>query len=86
MLPEATLLSGEGTTFALKFGTKLFEFAGGVALRVPPAVALALAKRVDREGNPLFAVVGLPTVVETVKNPTNVQRSIESPRQLQLAL
>ena len=86
MLPKVTLLSGEGTTFALKFGTKLFEFKGGVALSVPPAVALAVEKRLDREGNPLFAVAGLPTIVETAKNPKDAQQSIKSPRQLQFAL
>lgn len=62
-MPRATLLGDQWTTYLFRFGAKAYEFKGGIAESVPPAVALQLQKVKDREGEPLFKIEDLPRVV-----------------------
>ena len=84
-MPKATLLSA-GTTFAFRFGSKLFEFKGGIAEEIPTAVALGLKPMIGRGGKPLFRIEGLPTIIEAVPDPRPIRPNVEFPRQLQFAI
>lgn len=82
MLPKATLISGQGNSTLVRFGSKLFEFNHGKKVEVPVAVALILQDMVGRKKQPLFKITGMPEIVETVVSETNTEKSAE-PRQLQ---
>lgn len=85
MLPKVTLLSGEGTNFLFRFGSKLFDFIGGGEERVPVAVALALEGQKMPGGKPLFQIEDMPEIVtHCAERAVPVTQGIESgPKQLQ---
>lgn len=62
-MPKVTLLAEAWRTYTLVFGKREYTFVGGQAKEVPPAVALACQKRVDRKKKPLFKVEGLDGLV-----------------------
>ena len=81
-MPKATLVSGEGNTLAIRFGSKLFEFINGKQVEVSVAVALILQDMVGKKKRPLFEIVDMPNIVEAVRIEPSAKDS-GGPRQLQ---
>lgn len=84
MLPKVTLLSGEGTNFLLRFGSKSFDFQPGVEELVPVAVALALKGYKMPGGKPLFNIDDMPEIVVQARmesQPAEARQDVD-PRQL----
>ncbi len=63
MNPKVTLLGESWQTRTMVFGKKKFVFTGGEAREVPVAVALALQKRKDDHGKPVFKVDKMPEII-----------------------
>jgi hypothetical protein len=66
IMPKVTLLDPDGT-YTFLYGRHELMFEGGVPKEVAPAVALMLAKRIDRKQKPLFKVEALPTIITPVE-------------------
>lgn len=81
-MPEATLLGDEGTTYLYRFGNRAYEFRGNVACPVPPAVALDLKKRKDKNGESLFKIEGLPRIIVPTREDAGTVRARAAKRRV----
>lgn len=81
-LPKVTLLGDLGNTYTIAYGNRTYEFVAGKTQKVPVVIALE-AKKKKLGKRLLFAVNGMPEIVEMSKATSSEQTALAGlPHQL----